>query len=60
MKIIKRGHDPLTETHRAVCRKCETVFEFDRKETTYVPDQRDGDFLQIDCPVCGKAFAKAV
>lgn len=59
MKIIRRGQKPEQRTHQHTCRECSTVFEFEQHEAKLVFDQRDGDFLQIKCPVCGTQCAKA-
>lgn len=52
VKIIKRGTPPDTKPRKATCRDCGTKIEFAVKEAKYVSDQRDGDILQIKCPVC--------
>jgi len=54
MKIIKQGVDPKTHVYRCTCFICETEFEFKKKEAKYNSDQRDGDYLSIDCPTCKK------
>ncbi|MDC2859041.1 hypothetical protein [Delftia sp. DT-2] len=59
MKIIKQGQPPETRTYQCTCRECATVFEFEQREAKFVFDQRDGDFLQINCPVCGTQCTKA-
>jgi len=52
MEIIQRGQKPEEKPYRVTCRTCDTVFEFLRSEAKYVPDQRDGDYVEINCPVC--------
>lgn len=52
MKIIRQGSLPENRVYRATCRRCDTEIEFARHEATYVPDQRDGDYLVITCPTC--------
>lgn len=52
MKIIRQGIDPAKQTVEVECNRCRTVIEFLPIEAKYVSDQRDGDFYQIDCPVC--------
>ena len=54
MKIIKRGKKPEERVYRVTCEYCETVFEFVKKEAKYVSDERDGDALEVKCPVCKK------
>lgn len=53
MRIIKEGKLPGEKLYVTSCRSCKTVFEFTRKESKMVYDQRDGDFLQIQCPLDG-------
>jgi hypothetical protein len=53
MEIIERGTLPTERQHEIRCRNCKTLFRFKCHEATYVPDERDGDFLSINCPVCG-------
>lgn len=52
MEILKRGTPPKERTHQATCRACGTEFRFRESEGRVTHDQRDGDFIQIDCPVC--------
>lgn len=52
MKIIKRGTPPNENPYHVECRSCHSEIEFMRIEAKLVPDQRDGDFLTINCPVC--------
>lgn len=52
MKIIKEGIDPKKRTYRIECHICKTEFEFEQQEAKYNSDQRDGDFLSINCPIC--------
>lgn len=54
MKIIEQGQIPEEKTYQCTCRNCKTVFEFKKYEARYVSDQRDGDFLTISCPICGR------
>lgn len=56
MKIISRGVKPEDKVYRGTCRNCSTVFECQRHEGTFHPgDQRDGPWLSVSCPVCGKS-----
>lgn len=52
MKIIKQGQPPSSRIYRFTCTSCETVFEAERSECEQIQDFRDGDFVQIYCPVC--------
>lgn len=52
MKIIRQGTNPASTPLRGECRCCRTLIEFHPMEAKFVPDQRDGDFYQIDCPTC--------
>jgi hypothetical protein len=52
MRIIERGILPGEKIYVQICRDCKTKFEFMQKEAKVVHDQRDGDFMQIECPVC--------
>lgn len=57
MEILKRGTPPPERVYEAVCRVCETEFRFQRSEGKVEYDQRDGNFIQICCPVCGQPVA---
>jgi len=52
VKIIKRGQAPEEKTYRSTCRNCLTIVEFKRRDAKFTADQRDGDYLSVDCPVC--------
>ena len=54
MKVIQPGKVPSTTLH-GTCGNCRTVFVCDQSEAHYVPDQRDGDFWRVKCPLseCG-------
>ena len=60
MKIIKQGQPTETRTYQCTCRECGTVFEFEHHEAKFVFDQRDGNFLQLPCPIYGTQCAKGV
>lgn len=53
MKILQEGKLPGNRAYRSQCRNCGTKFEFTALEATLVPDQRDGDYLEIRCPLAG-------
>ena len=56
MEIIERGTLPSDRVHEGRCDTCRTKVRFKQSEAKYVPDQRDGDFLQVGCPVCGQTI----
>ena len=51
MKIIKKGKIPKT-TKRFTCSNCGCVFECEAVEYILHFSQRDGDWLETDCPTC--------
>ena len=53
MKIITPGNLPDSKIYRATCRKCGTVFEFERAEASVTYDKRDGVYLTVMCPLQG-------
>ena len=56
MKVLKQGIVPGDITHYTTCTHCKSVLEFQRKETQVVHDQREGAYMRLNCPVCGKAL----
>jgi hypothetical protein len=52
MEILKTGHIPAERSYKMECRTCNTVFRFLQKEGKIIYDQREGDFIQISCPLC--------
>jgi hypothetical protein len=56
MKIIVEGTRPENKVFKHTCKECGTVFEFQRKEATFVEslDSRELSHLFILCPVCSK------
>jgi hypothetical protein len=60
MRIIREGTLPEKQLYTATCWKCTTEFEFSRIEATEVPDQRDGNYLRINCPLCKSSVTKMV
>lgn len=55
MNIIKQGVLPQEKVHQVTCRTCSTVFEFSKAEAQLVFDQRDGNYLKVNCPLCGNS-----
>ena len=60
MRILREGKRPENKLYQVECRECKTEFEFVRSEATLTFDNRDGDFLTIGCPLCGKPVTHAV
>ena len=58
MKIIKPGLLPQNREHQITCSTFKCEFEFKQAEAKEVHDQRDGNFLQIACPCCGRQCTK--
>lgn len=52
MKVLRQGIIPGDIKHYAVCNHCKSVLEFQRKEAKMTHDQREGDYMVINCPVC--------
>lgn len=59
MKILKLGKPAGDEKFTATCNGCGTKVEFLKSETKYVNDPRDGDYWEIQCPVCPRRITKA-
>jgi uncharacterized protein with PIN domain len=56
VEIISRGTPPEEKPHEATCRNCSTQIRFLRREAKYISDQRDGDYLEVTCPVCSRTI----
>lgn len=55
IEVIRRGHLPENDQFDVQCTHCKSDLRFQRKDGRFTSDQRDGDFLTIDCPVCNHA-----
>jgi RNase P subunit RPR2 len=55
MKIIHRG-EVKPSTCRVVCGRCKSELEVSESDGSYVSDQRDGDYIEVSCPVCNKTM----
>lgn len=53
MRIIKQGIPPSERLYVRTCYTCKTEFEFKQSEAKLEMDVRDGNYLRINCPVCG-------
>ena len=54
IEIIERGSLPENDVFDAQCWKCRSKLRFLRSDAKLTSDQRDGDFLTVECPVCGE------
>jgi hypothetical protein len=52
VKIIKAGALPSERIYTHTCHHCQTLYEFQEKDAKLTSDQRDGNFLNINCPLC--------
>jgi hypothetical protein len=52
VEIIRLGTLPGSREHTTTCRNCDTQFSFKQSEARFMADPRDGDFWEIDCPLC--------
>jgi hypothetical protein len=59
MQVIRQGINPVDVKLQAECSNCTAIIEFRPREVQRIPDQRDGDFYQFNCPCCGKNVTKA-
>ncbi|GGZ22049.1 hypothetical protein GCM10011273_03580 [Asticcacaulis endophyticus] len=59
MEIISRGQHPEKTVHKVTCQNCKTIFEFEQHEANHAFDKRDGNYYEIDCPVCSKKVTKS-
>ena len=60
MKIIKKGAISEEKVYRIECNHCKCVFEIMEKEGSIIFDQRDGNYLQYDCPTCSRSCMAAL
>jgi ribosomal protein S27E len=52
VRILKQGMPPGERKFQVTCKSCRSELEFKASEAAYTNDQRDGEFWQIQCPVC--------
>lgn len=60
MEIIERGEPPDERKYTGRCFTCKTKVKFRQSEATAHYDQRDGNYLEVKCPVCGKPITVAM
>lgn len=53
MKILKQGQLPEDKEFTTTCRRCKTEFQFKKSEGKETSDQRDGNYVSINCPLPG-------
>lgn len=53
MEIIKHGSLPGERLWRGQCYVCGTIMLALQKELKITSDQRDGDFGEANCEICG-------
>ena len=56
IRVTKHGALPDHDVFAGTCYRCKTEVEFERVDARLTSDQRDGDYLSVDCPVCGDAI----
>lgn len=54
IEILTKGTPPSEKKYEVRCEDCGTVFTCQLPDTIYHPDQRDGDYRTVDCPICSK------
>lgn len=54
MDIVKRGRLPSERQHTGKCRHCDTEVRFRQGEAREHYSPREGGYLEVECPVCGK------
>jgi hypothetical protein len=62
VRVIKEGKLPAKDEYYLKCNNCKCEFEFLREDTGVAPhyDQRDGNYLSIDCPTCKQTCTIAI
>jgi hypothetical protein len=57
---IKPGIVPAEIKYTADCTRCTCRFEFTGADGKIAGDQRDGDFITVDCPTCSHPISTKV
>ena len=52
MEIIHRRQNHINKFATWHCSQCGSTIKSSINEGTYINDQRDGDYISVDCPVC--------
>ena len=52
MEILERGQLPSEKEYICTCRICKTKFKFKQSEGRVNYDQRDGNYIEVKCPIC--------
>lgn len=52
IKILKQGRLPEEVTYKFICNHCATEFTAQQRDGKVRHDQRDGDSLEVKCPLC--------
>lgn len=60
MKILERGTPPEDRVYVSTCRNCKSKIEFLQSEGRIYYDPRDGNFIQVLCPVCCASIVTSV
>lgn len=60
MEILERGKLPSEKVYVCTCNSCESKVRFTEGEANYQPDQRDGDYVWVKCPVCSSIITHYV
>jgi RNase P subunit RPR2 len=50
--VLQVGQKPSERIYTAMCRSCDSQLRFKASEAKTTFDQRDGDFVSVECPVC--------
>lgn len=60
MDILFRGTPPNEREREGTCNNCGTQVRFRESEGKVTHDQRDGDFVTVNCPVCARQIHVAL
>ncbi len=54
VEVLRKGDRPEDRVYTGTCIQCRSLLRFKRSEARFVSDQRDGDAVVVECPVCKK------